>query len=395
MITRGEFFMLKDITDIARQMGIDRKTARKYIALDVYPRKQRRKKQPSKLDPFKQYLEKRIQEDGVYNCEKLYDEIQERGYTGGKTILKDFVQPFRAERKKRYTVRYETFPGEHMQVDWQEVETILVEGKKRKLYMFAATLGYSRMKYIEFTLSQDQEHVMQCLIHSFYYFGGVPQKVLFDNMKTVTDGREEGVVKWNRRFADFASYYGFIPKACRPYRAQTKGKIERAIQYVERSFYIGTHYDSLQDLNQQAWRWLDRVGNRKPNQTTGISPQERWAEEKLISTAGKLPYDTSYQHFRQVHFDGVYSYKGERRLLPYRFAGERVVIKERLDGLISLYHNGELIESYYRPPKGKSLADQIKKKQQGTAPTPPAVSEIKVAVRPLSDYDSFIGGGTP
>ncbi|MED0681051.1 DDE-type integrase/transposase/recombinase, partial [Aneurinibacillus thermoaerophilus] len=89
--------------------------------------------------------------------------------------------------------------------------------------MFVAVLGYSRMKYAEVTTSQDQEHLMQCLIHSFKYFGGVPQHILFDNMKTVTDGREQGVVKWNERFAEFASYYSFTPKACKPYRAQTKG----------------------------------------------------------------------------------------------------------------------------------------------------------------------------
>ncbi|KPC97321.1 Integrase core domain protein [Geobacillus sp. BCO2] len=91
----------------------------------------------------------------------------------------------------------------------------MIEGRKVKLSLFVATLGYSRMKYAVFTTSQDQEHLMECLIQSFQYFGGVPKKVLFDNMKTVTDGRERGVVKWNKRFSEFASYYGFIPKACR------------------------------------------------------------------------------------------------------------------------------------------------------------------------------------
>ncbi|SDH34456.1 Integrase core domain-containing protein [Aneurinibacillus thermoaerophilus] len=100
---------------------------------------------------------------------------------------------------------------------------------------------------------------MQCLIHSFKYFGGVPQHILFDNMKTVTDGREQGVVKWNERFAEFASYYSFTPKACKPYRAQTKGKVERAIQYIMNSFYVGTSYDSVEDLNQQLLRAMNVV----------------------------------------------------------------------------------------------------------------------------------------
>jgi transposase len=116
-------------------------------------------------------------------------------------------------------------------------------------------------------------------MNSFKYFGGVPQKVLFDNMRTVTDGRDQGLVKWNARFAEFAAYYDFIPKACRPYRAKTKGKVERAIQYITDSFYIGTTFDSIEDLNRQVEGWLDRIGNRKSNDTTGISPQERWSEE--------------------------------------------------------------------------------------------------------------------
>lgn len=125
-------------------------------------------------------------EDGVFNSEKLFFEIRQQGYTGGKTILKDYMKPFRETAKKKYTVRYETLPGEQMQVDWKEVGEVVIEGKKVKLSLFVAVLGYSRMKYAVFTTSQDQEHLMECLIQSFKYFGGVPKKVLFDNMKTVT-----------------------------------------------------------------------------------------------------------------------------------------------------------------------------------------------------------------
>ena len=150
--------------------------------------------------------------DGVFNSEKLFFDIRQQGYTEGKTILKDYMQPFRETAKKKYTVRYETLPGEQMQVDWKEVGEVVIEGKKVKLSLFVATLGYSRMKYAVFTTSQDQEHLMECVIQSFKYFGGIPKSVLFDNMKTVTDGREQGVVKWNQRFSEFANYYGFISK---------------------------------------------------------------------------------------------------------------------------------------------------------------------------------------
>ena len=106
-------------------------------------------------------------EDGVFNSEKLFFEIRQQGYTGGKTILKDYMKPFRETAKKKYTVRYETLPGEQMQVDWKEVGEVVIEGRKVMLSLFVAVLGYSRMKYAVFTVSQDQEHLMECLIQSW------------------------------------------------------------------------------------------------------------------------------------------------------------------------------------------------------------------------------------
>lgn len=151
MITRGEFFVIKEmyergmsISDIARELGIDRKTVRKYIHSPNPPSKIKRKPRKSKLDPFKPYLQKRMLEDGVFNSEKLFFEIRQQGYTGGKTILKDYMQPFRETAKKKYTVRYETLPGEQMQVDWKDVGEGVIEGRKVKLSLFVATLGYMR-----------------------------------------------------------------------------------------------------------------------------------------------------------------------------------------------------------------------------------------------------------
>jgi transposase len=154
---RGDFFMIKDvykrgmtISAIARELELDRGTVRKYINASVAPSKQKRKKAKSKLDPYKDHLHQRMLEGGVYNGERLLDEIKQLGYTGGKTILKDYIKPFRDKEKKKYSVRYETLPGEQMQVDWKELGEIILRGERIKLSMFVATLGYSRMKYTEF-----------------------------------------------------------------------------------------------------------------------------------------------------------------------------------------------------------------------------------------------------
>ncbi|MFS0639245.1 IS21 family transposase [Mesobacillus foraminis] len=397
MKTRGEFFMIKDmyqrgmsITDIAKELKMDRKTVKKYINSDALPVPRKRSRN-SKLDKFKEYIDRRMMEDQVFNAEKLLLEIKALGYEGGKTILKDYMQPYREQARKKYTVRYETLPGQQMQVDWKEVGEIILNGEKVKVSMFVSILGYSRMKFAMFTLSQDQEHVMHCLINSFKYLGGVPSTILFDNMRTVTDGRDQGVVKWNKRFAEFASYYGFIPKACRPYRAQTKGKVERAIQYIMNHFYVGTKFTSIEELNQLLMRWLDSVGNRKRNETTGCSPQERWTEEKLHSIKDKKEYDTSYISFRKVHWDSSFSYKGESWMLPSGYAGKEILVKESLEGSIKIFYQGEEISKQQRRKKVIPFSEKIKKKQTVVVGAPQPVS-VEVDTRPLSVYDEFTRG---
>jgi transposase len=131
---------------IARELELDHGTVRKYVNASSAPSKQKCKKSKSKLDPYKEYLHQRMLEDGVYNGERLLDEIRQLGYTAGKTILKDYIKPFRDKERKKYSVRYETLPGEQMQVDWKEIGEIILRGERIKLSMFVATLGYSRMK---------------------------------------------------------------------------------------------------------------------------------------------------------------------------------------------------------------------------------------------------------
>lgn len=379
------------ISDIARELQMDRKTIRKYIEAPSAPRPAKRKKTKSKLDPFKDYLHQRMIEDQVWNAVKLLEEIKAKGYDGGKTILKDYIKPYREAGKKKYTVRYETAPGEQMQMDWKEVGFVTIDGKRRKLSLFVVILGYSRMKYAWFTFTQDQEHVMEGLLRAFDYFGGRPRSILFDNMKTVVHGRDQGRVIWNERFYAFATHYGFVPKACRPYRAQTKGKVERAIQYIQNHFLQGRDMTSLDTLNNQLLRWLDQTGNRKVHQTTGVSPQERWAEEKLEPVYALPRYDTSYHTYRKCHWDGSLSYKGRRHLLPSTYAGQDILIKEALDGKLSFYHQGQTISYSPRSDVLSFSNEIIKKKQTDLADHPPSVS-VHVDTRPLSFYDTFSKG---
>jgi transposase len=155
--------------------------------------------------------------------------------------------PWRREGQERAFVWFETAPGEQAQMDWGHFGNW---GDKR-LYGFALTLCWSRMQYVEFTQRQDAETLLSCMVHALTYFGGVPATVLTDNMKTVVLDRVDGQPRFHARMLDFASYYGFVPRVCHPYRPQTKGKIESTIRYIKGSFCPGLRFDSLRDLNRQ------------------------------------------------------------------------------------------------------------------------------------------------
>src|SRR5665647_2049993 len=237
MLKMEEWLLIRDlysqgfsISKIARQTGYARETVRKYLNKKTAPEPQKRPGRKSKLDLYKPYILEKLNE-GPYTASRLYREIKEMGFDGGKTIVKDFVREVRPKQGVPAILRYETKPGVQAQVDWGELGTIEVDGKLKKLFCFNMILGYSRMRYVEFTLSIDTPTLIQCHLNAFEYFGGFTQEILYDNMKQVVIKRalKASDSEWNSQFEDFFKYYGFISRLCRPYRPQTKGKIENTV----------------------------------------------------------------------------------------------------------------------------------------------------------------------
>ncbi|ATW24278.1 IS21 family transposase [Candidatus Formimonas warabiya] len=168
------------VTEISERMNCSRTTVYKYLNSNDLPVSQERAKRPSKLDPYKPYILKRIFDDGVTNCMVLIDEIREMGYTGGRTILADFVQPYRESPGKQAPIRFETPPGEQAQVDWIHLGRHWIDGKKRQLYGFLMTLSYSRMHYLEITQTMDLKTLLRCHMNGFRYFNGIPKTQVYD-----------------------------------------------------------------------------------------------------------------------------------------------------------------------------------------------------------------------
>lgn len=335
MVSVEERFMIKElhrqgvsISEIARRTGHDRKTIRAIINGPVVPAVNKRRAKARKLDPFIPYLEKRIAQ-GVLNAEKLYQELLPMGYKGKARTVRAFVQPYRQPAAMPATVRFETEPGEQAQVDWGHFGHIEHHGRRRPLYAFVLTLGWSRAMYLAFTVSADAAWFLRCHLHAFHYLGGIPREVLHDNLKTaVLDRGRDGRIHWNPRYLDFAHYYGFTPRACWPRRPQTKGKVESGIKYVRGNFWPGLQVTGLDELNGQALGWLNNIANVRIHGTTNEIPFARLPHEGLASLVGKADYDTSVHSYRRSSPDCLVSYQGNFYSVPAAYVRQRLLVKE-------------------------------------------------------------------
>ncbi len=284
------------IQAISAVSGFDRKTVRRYLLRpEGTPAYGPRPPVPSKLDPFKLYIEGRLK-DGVWNAAVLLRELRGRGYGGGYTIVKDWLQPQRAAAHVVAVRRFETPPGRQGQVDWGRMGTLEIDGIERQLWAFTLTLGYSRAMMAAAALNQKLGTLLRMHEQAFEQLGGIAREILYDRMRTVWQEIDDrGEVVWNPVFLDFARYWGFTPRLCWPYRAQTKGKIESGVKYVRRNFLcslLGREPACLEDFQAELRRWVWEVANQRVHGTTYAQVSAQWQLEQpaLQPMAGRPPF---------------------------------------------------------------------------------------------------------
>jgi transposase len=356
MVKNGEHFMIKEmqqkgmnITQIANELGRDRKTIRSWLQEeDVKEYRRQTNVLKCLLDPFKLYVKERMNE-GCLNAVVIFDEIKAKGYAGKTTMLRYFMSPLRPTVMSKVTERYETPPGKQAQVDWGHFR-VKWNGTHKRIYAFVMVLGYSRMMYVEFTENERLETLMGCHLRAMQYFGGRTETCLYDNMKTVVTGQDtQGEVVWNERFAKFASHHGFILRRCRPYRARTKGKVENGVGYIRKNFWPRVRsFTDLHDLNVQARIWMDTIANVRIHGTTHEIPRERWKQEEL-KPFNLVLFETMYRHDRKVSADCFVSYEAHRYSVPHRYVGQIIQLQDEQNGRIRMYVDEDLIAEHVKP----------------------------------------------
>lgn len=266
---------------IARQLGIARNTVARYLQHPEPPRYAKREPRPTKLTPFESYIRQRIAEAAPdWICAPaMLRELRQRGYTGGLRQLQAFLQHCKPVPRPDPVVRFETAPGQQLQVDF-----VTFRRGRQPLYAFTGVMGYSRYRWLRFVPDERAETLVRCHELLFEHLGGVPREVLYDNPKTVVLRRDafgEGEHRFNPLLIDTAKRYSFAIRLCRPYRARTKGKVERFHRYLRQNFYVplasrlaaaGMKLD-VETANAEVDVWLREVANARIHEAHDATPQ--------------------------------------------------------------------------------------------------------------------------
>lgn len=341
---------------IARELGLAPSTVREWLKEPYRPRKRARR--ASMLDPFKGRIMGMLQQHPSYSAVQVLDLLREQGFTGGITIVKEYIQQIRPRGREAY-LTLSFAPGECAQVDWGSADMITVGSTRRRLSFFVMALGYSRMLYVEFTLGQSQEQFLSCHRQAFEFFGGVPTKIMCDNCKTAVLSHPYGLPPLvNPHYADFARHYGFSVSACNVRKAHEKGIVENAVGYVKHNFLTGRPLTEFASLNAAVMVWLEQTANVRIHGRTRKRPIDMFVAEKpLLLTLPAHPYDCALVSTVVVNSQFRVRVDANRYSAPASYAGRKLLLKlypERL----CLYDGERLVAEHLRSyDRGRDIED--------------------------------------
>jgi len=242
------------IETVARRFGLHHSTVSRALEDEITPAPARKARV---MDPYKAYVVDRLMDRPQLTSRRLLAEIRERGYQHGIAQVRRFVVQIRKPRLSKAYLRVEMEPGEQAQVDWGSFGQLRIGRTLRPLSAFAMVLSWSRALFIDFALDQKMETFWGMHRSALEFFGGVPRRILYDNLKTVVLHHAGATVQFNPRFMAFAGHYLFEPVAAPVRYPEAKGRVESSIKYLRHSFFYGRTFSSLADVRQQAAQWCE------------------------------------------------------------------------------------------------------------------------------------------
>jgi len=339
----------RSIRSIAREFGVDPKTVRRVVRRREVRLSVKASKRRSILDPFKPELEEFLKKDPKVTNTSLMNHLRNRGYTGGISILNDYMKVARGRfvRPREAFLRLEFAPGEVAQVDWGEFGDVFGDGIK--VHCFAMVLAYSRMVYVEFTRSERFEEFIRCHENAFRFFNGAPRECWYDNLTTAVSDRMSGLIRFNARFMAYMAHHGSRPHACNVARGNEKGRVEDLIKYIRMNFWPGRSFKDFEDLQNQLIIWRDQTANQREHRSTHrvIRIMFESEEKAKLLTLNPVPYDTDEIFSKNVTSDFHLQYETNRYSVPWTLVGMTITVRVN-NRELKVYYNEKFICSHER-----------------------------------------------
>lgn len=353
-LSKREIFHIHQLSDIgyserriARELGLSRPTVRRYLINPCFDKKERLHHSPL-LEPYYPAIEHYLSIDNKASTVVICQRLQEKGYHGGLTILRDYLRRLRGEQKQPQAyIRFETAPGEQCQIDWGCFGMLKYDKDYRKTWCFVMEECYSRMLYLEFTHSCNQDMFIGCHINAFNFFGGTPREIVFDNLKTAVIERDGRLIRFNERYLDFIRPLHIVPHACNPAQPHEKGKVEKGgIHYIRYNFWPLRTFADIYDLNNQAVKWRDEIANSRVHQTTRERPAERF---KNVPMQPFLKDGMDARETKSVHIyrDCRTWFDCNYYTAPYWTVGKELVVKAD-SRTVTLYYKDQTVAVHQR-----------------------------------------------
>lgn len=391
------------VAELARLFDLDRKTIRRCLRQDKWRGYERPSRTDTLLAAHEEHMKTRASKVN-YSARILYQElVAERGYRGSYETVKRFVAPLRAVRSQaeRALVRFETPPGLQSQIDWGQTR-IHFRTRPAEVHLFVLTLGFSRRSFYEAYANETLGRFLDAHERAFDHFGGHTREHLYDRPRTVCRPGESGKVVWNSTFKAFADYWGFEPRLCAAYRAQTKGKVESGVKYVKRNFLPGRTFIDQCDFDEQLAEWMATVADVRIHGTVHERPMDRFARElpHLIPTNRQPGFRLEAKASRVVADDYLVSFETNRYSVPFAIIGQPVEVQQRGDTL-RVFHRGSLVAEHpvlegrhqmrILPEHGPGAISR-NGRQRWSSPTATgrAAGPVEVEIRDLEVYEALI-----
>ena len=314
------------IETAARRFGVHHSVVRR--ALRDPGRPPTAAPRPSRLDPWKPYVVERLTELPLLTSARIFQELQERGYTGSAKHLRRYVAQVREPRSRKAYLRVEFDPAEQAQVDWGSFGYLRIGTSRRPLSVFAMVMSWSRATYLDFALDQKMETFCRMHRQALEFFGGVPRRVVYDNLKSVVLHHVGSTIQFNPRFLAFAGHYLFEPTAAPVRYPEFKGRVEASIKYIRHAFFYGRSFTSLEDLRIKAARWRDEVANERIHGTTRERPSQRLLVERpRLRALPPHPFDTDIIIPLVVSKEARVRFDANSYSVPPKYVGKTVNLR--------------------------------------------------------------------